>query len=350
MRTAPVLLILLLSSLTASARTETTSAQAEQRPARVMFIEFYGSAGLDADRVRAALPIREGETLPTLAALGAVRPQIAEVVRRVTGRPAAEVSFVSSGEDVWLIYVGLSGSSVKSFPYHAAPKGEARLSAAALGIYRQADDAFWKAIQRGATAEDDSRGFMLSRDDPELRAKQLALHEYAARHADEIRHVLRSSADGEQRQIAAHLLGYTHQSGRQLADLVWASHDPDEGVRNSATRALGVLARSNPKVAARIPAAGFIGMLNSAKWTDRNKAGGLLLQLTQSRAPKLLAALRAQALESLVEMARWRSPGHAHPARMLLGRIAGIEERRLIELASDNAQVDVIIEAARRKQ
>lgn len=190
---------------------------------------------------------------------------------------------------------------------------------------------------------------MLSSNDPELRAKQLALHEYAARHADEIHHVLRSAADNEQRQIAAHLLGYTNQSGRQIADLVWASHDPDEGVRNNATRALGVLARSNPKVAARTPAAGFIGMLNSATWTDRNKAGALLLSLSQWRPPKLLAALRAQTLESLVEMARWRS-GHAHAARMLLGRIAGIEEERLVKLAGDSARVDVIVKAARRKQ
>jgi hypothetical protein len=146
------------------------------------------------------------------------------------------------------------------------------------------------------------------------------MHEYAAQHADEIGRVLRSSADNEQRQIAAEMLGYTNQSGRQIADLVWASHDPDGGVRNNATRALVVLAKSNPKAAARIPAAGFIEMLNSGKWADRNKACELLSVLSQWRAPKLLAALRAQALESLLEMARWRS-GHAYAARMLLGRV-----------------------------
>lgn len=348
MKNSPVLIILLLV-LAASVQPKTTTPQAELRPARIGFIEFYGSAGLDADRVRAALPIREGETFPTLAALGAKRPLIEETVRRVTGRPAAEVSLVSPGEDVWLVYVGLSGDSVKSFPYHAAPKGAARLPAAALDIYRQADDAFLSALQRGASGEDGSKGFMLSSDDPELRAKQLALHEYAARHAVEIRHVLRTAADIEQRRIAAHLLGYTNQSTQQVADLVRASHDPDEVVRNNATRALGVLARSDPKVAARIPAAGFIEMLNSGKWTDRNKASNLLLQLSQWREPKLLAALRARALESLVEMARWRS-GHALAARMLLGRVAGIEEKRLVELVGDNTQVDVIIKAARRTQ
>jgi hypothetical protein len=61
-----------------------------------------------------------------------------------------------------------------------------------------------------------------------------------------------------------------------------------------------------------------------------------------------LAAMRGRALESLVEMARWRS-GHAQTPRVLLGRVAGIEEGRLRRLAGDNAQVEVIVEAARRK-
>lgn len=350
MKNALTLTVLLpLLSLTAFVLTKVASAQDELRPARVSLIEFYGTAGLDADKVRAALPVREGETLPTRVALGAMRPRIEETVRRVTGRPATEVTFVSPGEDVWLIYVGLSGDSTKSFPYNPAPKGSARLPSAAMEVYRQADAAFDNAMRRGATGEDDSKGYFLSSGDAELRAKQLAMHEYAARHEEEIRNVLRSSADDEQRGIAAELLGYVNQSARQIEDLVWASHDPDEGVRNNATRALAVLARSNPAVAARIPAEGFIEMLNSGVWSDRNKAGALLSALSQWRTPKLLNALRAQALPSLMEMARWRS-GHSNPARIMLGRIAGIEEERLVKLAGDNEQVDVIIRAAQRKQ
>jgi hypothetical protein len=344
-----LLLITLLLAMPPMGQTETAAAQAELRPARIRFIDFYGYAGLDVDKVRAALPIHEGATFPSLVALDAMRPQIEAAVRRVTGRPATEVSLVSPGEDVWLIYIGLAGTSTKSLPYNPAPKGTARLPTTALDIYRQVDEAFGRAMQRGAAGEDDSKGYALSSDDPGLRASQMAMHEYAAQHAEEIRTVLRSAADNEQRQIAAELLGYANQSKQQLADLVWASHDSDGGVRNNATRALGVLARSNPKVAARIPAAGFIELLNSGKWTDRNKASGLLLQLSQGRAPKLLAAMRAQALQSLLEMARWRS-GHAYAARVLLGRIAGLEETRLQKLAGDNEQVDVLIKAVQRKQ
>ncbi len=345
-----LVLIILTLLLTIAGQTETAVAQAELREARVGFIDFYGSTGLDVDKVRAALPIHEGDTFPTLVALYDMRPRIKETVRRVTGRPTTEIAIVSPGQDEWLIYIGLSGHSLKSFPLNPAPKGTARLPAAALEVYRKVDAAFLSAMQRGATGEDVSKGYWLSSNDEALRAEQMAMHEYAARHEDVIRAVLRHSADNEQRQIAAQMLGYVNQSGRQIADLVWASHDPDEEVRNNATRALGVLAKSNPKVAARIPATGFIEMLNSGKWVDRNKAGGLLLALSQWRAPKLLAALRAQALESLLEMARWRSPGHAYPARVLLGRIAGIEETRLQKLVWDNEQFEVVIKAVRRKR
>jgi hypothetical protein len=349
MKTSLILITLLLV-MPAAGQTMITTADSQGQQVRISGIEFYGYAGFNMDKVRAALPIREGENFPSMEALLAMRPKVEEAVRRVTGRPATEVAVVSPGVDLCLFYIGLSGDSMKSFPYNPEPQGTARLPATAMNIYGQVDEAFQRAMQKGASGEDDSKGYALSRDDPELRAAQLAMHEYAAQHEDVIRDVLRSASDSNQRQIAVEVLGYANQSGRQINDLVWASHDPDSGVRNNATRALTVLAGSDPKVAGRIPAAGFIRMLNSGKWTDRNKAGALLKELSKGRDPKLMAELRSRALQSLVEMARWRSGGHAFFARVLLGRIAGIEETRLQELAVANDQVDVIITAVRRKR
>jgi len=126
--------------------------------------------------------------------------------------------------------------------------------------------------------------------------------------------------------------------------LAHAGHDANADVRNNAVRALLVLARSDPKVAAQIPAAEFIPMLHSGIWTDLNKAAGLLEPLSAGRDPKLLAQLREQALGTLIEMARWRSPGHSYTAKMILGRIAGIEEKRLEEIV-EKGEVQTILDA-----
>ena len=85
-------------------------------------------------------------------------------------------------------------------------------------------------------------------------------------------------------------------------------------------------------------------MLSSGSWTDRNKATFVLLGLTKSRDPKLLSQIRSEALVSLLEMARWRSSGHAHDARILLARIAGIEEERAEQLANED-NIDEILKS-----
>jgi HEAT repeat protein len=141
--------------------------------------------------------------------------------------------------------------------------------------------------------------------------------------------VLRTAADPEQRQIAAELLGYAPNKRDVVPDLVEAVRDPDEGVRNNATRALwaiAVLGQRKPELGIRIDATPFITMLNSLVWSDRNKAAAVLSALTAGRATPVLARLRRQALPALVEMARWKSAGHAQAPFILLGRLAGLEE------------------------
>jgi hypothetical protein len=199
-------------------------------------------------------------------------------------------------------------------------------------------------MNRGVFGEDDSKGYALSTD-PEARAKQLELHTYAMQHEGLLESVLESAKDAEQRQTAAQMLGYANTSQSQIAALVLASRDSDSGVRNNAIRALGVIARSKQQTTTVIPADTFIELLNSGIWTDRNKSALLLATLTEQRDPKLLAHLRAHAFKSLIEMARWHSRGHADTARLLLGRIGGIEEKKLIGMLQ-NGEVDRIVKAA----
>ena len=74
-----LMLITLLLSLTAAAQRTAAAAQAELRPVRISSIEFYGYAGLKLNRVRAALPIHEGESFPSPQALDAMASDRGEI-------------------------------------------------------------------------------------------------------------------------------------------------------------------------------------------------------------------------------------------------------------------------------
>jgi HEAT repeats len=320
-----------------------TPVVAQETHRRIGEIDFYGYAGLDLEKIRTALPVSEGDELANDAVMTQVA-WIRETVKRVVGHPATDVAAVCcDAQGNWIFYIGLPGSSIRTLRFNPPPKGRARLPTSITAHYQKTMEASSSAVGKGVAAEDHSRGFALSVD-PDLRAMQLATRAYALRNEALVRRVLASSEDAEQRIAAAHILGYARQSAQQIQALVRASQDSDETVRNNAIRALGVLAQSDPKGAARIPAQHFIAMLSSGSWTDRNKAGFLLDELTERRDPKLLAQLRSQSLDSLIEMARWRSRGHADFARILLGRIAGIEEVRLRALL-EAGQVDQILEA-----
>ena len=67
-------------------------------------------------------------------------------------------------------------------------------------------------------------------------------------------------------------------------------------------------------------------MLDSGIWSDRNKSSWVLFSLTTAGDPKRLARLRAEALDPIIEIARWTSRGHAGMGVALFARIAGVPE------------------------
>ena len=317
-------------------------AHEQDKSRKIGEIEFFGYAGVDLDKVRSALPVREGDqfTMSDDSILQTIK-RIREDITRVLGQPPTDVAPVCcDAQGNLMIYIGLLGASNKEARYNPLPEGNASLPPGIVNLYREAMEADRVSVLQGKAIEDDSRGYALSTD-ANVRPTQLKIRAYALSHQRLLSQVLHSSKDPEQRTVAAHFLGYARRSRAQIADLVWAGRDADEGVRNDAIRALAVLAQSSAKIAGEIPAEGFVEMLSSGSWTDRNKSGFLLRVLSGSRNPKLLGLLRSQALETLIEMARWRSAGHAESARILLGRVADIEENRLQKMiqAGDIEQI-----------
>jgi hypothetical protein len=122
--------------------------------------------------------------------------------------------------------------------------------------------------------------------------------------------------------------------------------DPDDDVRNNSMRALAIIAgfaQRRPKEQIKVPVTPFIKMLNSIVWTDRNKSAFALDQLTQKRDPVILEQLRERALPSLVEMARWKSRGHASSPFFLLGRLGNLSENE-IQKDWDSGNREALIE------
>ena len=328
-RYLPLMMVLLLGA----------SAPGQDQSKRIGEIEFFGSAGIDVNKIRAVLPLREGDDFDIETA-GEKITRALEAVRQMTGHPPTDIAPTCCDDQKnWIIYIGLAGKATK---YNPHPKGTSRLPVSVIRLYQRFMSALGVAVQKGAAGEDRSKGYALS-EDPALRATQLEMRGFAIPNEALVRKVLATSASDEQRIAASEVLGFARQSGAQLMALAHASRDSNSTVRNNATRALLVLAASNPKPAAtQIPPGTFVELLLSGTWTDVNKSSSLLSFVTQNIKPKVLAQLRTREVqERLIEIARWRT-GHAQAARLILGRLAGIDEERLQQLVSAG-QVETII-------
>jgi len=288
----------------------------------VGIIDFYGLRSISERQVRESLQIKEGDSLSG-------PPKEAE--RKLGSLPGvAEARFRLVCCDVGkaILYVGIREKGAPSIQFHPAPQGKVRLPQDVVQAGEDYQKAVSDAVIKGNAGEDDSQGHALF-NDPAARAVQERLIKFAARDLNLLRNVLRHSADAEHRALAAEVIAYTANKQAVVNDLVEAMRDPAGDVRNNATRALAVMAgsaRQTTRHPIKIPVRPFIEMLNSIEWSDRNKSSFALLGLTEKRDPAILSELRQKALPSLIEMARWKSSGHALPSFFLLGRAAGFRE------------------------
>ncbi|MGC4055004.1 MAG: hypothetical protein QM757_39690 [Paludibaculum sp.] len=311
--------------------------QAQSPRVRIGAIEFFGSSGHDLASLRAALPVAEGSDVNA--------QDMNDLLTRIRSTAkAADVALVCcdrrSPEESWTIFIGWPDGPGDGFRHAAAPHGRLKLPADGLGLARSSW-AIWQEAQAAGMSDTVKPSSDL---DIKLRATELSIRQYTMRHGDELRRVLRGSDDPQQRSIAAHFLSYGRRSKALVGALVAACHDPEEGVRDNATRSLMVLLRTDMRVAAWVPASEMVAMLHSGHWSDRQRAAILLLNLSEEQNPKLLSEIRARAWPMLLEMARWRGADQAGPARQLLGRAGGLDEPRLQALLR-GGNVDALLEA-----
>jgi hypothetical protein len=322
--------------------------QTPSQELRIGIIDFYGLSRVSAADARRVLTFKEGDTLSLSGdehppALHASERQLA----RLPGVAGAHLDIVCCDAGAVIVYVGIHERGQSTPRFRPAPRGNVRLAADIVRAGEEFSNALAAAVQRGEAAEDDSQGHALARD-AATRAIQDRFLAYAARDLTELRRVLRESSDDAQRALAAQVLGYVPTKQAVVNDLIDAMADASATVRNNAMRALAVFARIVPaagRSAVRVPYGPFIQLLLSMVWTDRNKASLALAELSERRDPDLLAQLRRQALTPLIEMARWKSPGHAMPALFILGRL-GKQPDVAIQAAVDRGDREGIIKAA----
>lgn len=288
-------------------------------------IDFFGYGGLDIHTLPARLPIQVGDSV-TFGDIDQKRVEIQRVIQNTIGHPPTDVAAVCcNSANHLLIYIGLDGTSSRPMPSVAAIHGSEHLDPIAKGLYEQFDDALEKAVRRGVGGEDWSRGYALSVD-PAAREIQLKVRAYAMDRGAEIEKVLQHSGDAQQRSISAYFLGYAKRSTTQIQALIKAASDNNEEVRNNAVRALVVLSSATSAEPLKFDPQPLIDLVFSGKWTDRNKASLLLSNLTKQRDPTLLQQLRQNALQPLIEGAKWESPGHSAAFLFILGRIGGLSD------------------------
>jgi hypothetical protein len=288
---------------------------------RVDVIDFYGLHKTTEAKVREAIGIKEGDPLP------ASKGDAEERLDGITGVAESHLEAVYDAKKM-ILYAGLEERGAPHFDIREAPEGDMKLPEVMTKEYRSFVEAAAAAARNNIVAEDLTQGQARSAD-PETRKIQDRFPLFATDHLAELRDVLRNSADEDQRAVAAYIIGYAPNKRDVINDLQYALKDADAGVRANATRslvAIEVLAKLDKTQAIKISPTWFIEMLNSLSWSDRNRAVMALMVLTDQPDPSILDQIRERALQSLVDMARWKTLAHALPPYLLLGRIAGLPE------------------------
>lgn len=313
---------------------------------RIGTIEFYGVRKVPEIKLRQALGVRDGDPLPPS------KGDAEDRMDQVPGVVESHLEAVCCDAGRMILYVGIEERGAPHFELRDPPDSDFQLPEDITATYRRFLAASEAATRLGQTAEDLTTGHALSAN-PETRDIQQQFVPIVKKYAGELRHALRDSSDEEQRAIAAYILGYGEDRKAASGDLQFALRDADSGVRANAVRglkALAVYARLNPASGVRIEPTWFIEMLNSLSWTDRQQAMTVLQILTDQNNQSALAQLHDRALDSLVEMARWKTLAHALPAYLLLGRVAGLPEAQVEDAWNRGDRESVIALASKPKK
>ena len=312
---------------------------------RIGVLEIFGARKTSVQQIQKVAGVVPGGRLP--ASKGAVEDALLDL--GTIESAALEATCCESGQIILYVGVAEKGSATVVFREAPPEEGGPDIPEPVSKAYQQFLHQVNQAARAGDVGEDLSKGHSLMAYAP-AREAQEAFIRLAEEHKSELRSVLRQGASEDHRAMAAYVMGYHSDKQSVIEDLTFALRDADSTVRGNAARALAAIAtyaQRMPITGIRVEATTFTDMLNSPVWTDRNNAAVALVNLTESRNTALLSELRKHALDSLVEMARWKHLPHALPAYILLGRTAWVPEAELQSAWAKGERERIIARAAK---
>jgi hypothetical protein len=320
------------------------NAWAQEAP-KIGLVEIFGLNKVKDSTIRTSLGAKEGDELPTS------KGNTEERINQISGVVESHLEAVCcDAMNRVILYVGIEERGAPHFDLREPPEADAELPASVVSLYRELLQAIEDASRRGSTAEDLTKGHSLMAD-PLAREIQIKLPDIAQDQMATLRRVLRTAEGDEQRAMAAYILGYAPRKRDVIDDLQFALRDSEPSVRANAVQALlaiSVYASLNPDQTIRVQPTWFVEMLNSLSWSDRDHALKALQVLTDKRDPVAIDLLRERALNSLIEMSRWKTLPHALPAFVLLGRVAGWSEAQIQDAWTKGDRESVITAATRK--
>jgi hypothetical protein len=304
-------------------------------PPRIHDINFYGLRKVTAERILRSQKLNSGDRLPP--SKGDLEDRISEI----SGVLRARLEAVCCERSDVDLFIGIEEKDGPHVSFHSEPSGDASLPAELGDDYAKFVEILQRAAKQSATTPDS-----------EARAYEEKFNSYATDHLLELRSVLRTGSDPEQRAIAAAVIGYTSKKGSVVDDLLFAIQDPDEAVRANALRSLRALviqAGRDPSSGIHIAPTWLIELLNSIVLADRMQACDILLTLTDNNDRSTLDQIRARSLAALVEMSRWPTLSYALRPFLLVGRIAGLKEEEIHQRWSKGEREVVIARALAKR-
>ncbi len=299
------------------------------QPAEISIIDFYGLKTVTQQQVRQVLGVKEGDSMKNLDQF-----RVMQRLKDIPGVKDGHLATVCCDdvEGKWIVFIGISESPIVKAQYNPKPSGTDSLPASIIKTYNSFMDLLRQGVMSGNSGEENTEGHAMLTYAP-AKPAQDTLIKYARANVPLIIQVLRNSKDPNQREVASWILPYSADKKSIVPELLHAVKDADETVRNNATRALATMASYANKTknsGINIPAEPFVELTNSIVWTDRNKGLAVLMHLTEKRPPELMKELKEVSLHSLIEMARWKNPGHAGMSYLILARLADMPEDKII--------------------